>query len=148
MTQQHTAAAERPGLNDLTSEQIAPLERLFVGGFPDTWRDFARSLYLTLIALRGGNAKQLQQLQLLAEEAVELTKGIAVDMGGSQPYIPVGHLFASDAKAMRVVKGFTGNNYRELAVRENITESRVRQILAAWRKEQFAALQGRLDLAI
>jgi Mor family transcriptional regulator len=134
-------ARVRPDLHELTPEQIGPLEALMTGAFPDTWRDFARSHFLTLLTLHAGRAPAE-----LASEAVELTRGIAQDLGGSQPYIPVGHFFAADAKAMRVVSGFTGNNHRELATRENITESRVRQILAAWRNEQFERCQGTLPL--
>jgi Mor family transcriptional regulator len=136
-----TPARVRPELHDLTAEQIGPLEALMTGAVPATWRDFARSHYLTLLALHAARAPAE-----LATEAVELTRGIAQDLGGSQPYIPVGHFFAADAKAMRVVNGFTGDNHRELATRENITESRVRQILAAWRNEQFERRQGTLAL--
>lgn len=134
-------ARVRPELSDLTPEQIGPLEALMAGAFPDTWRDFARSHYLTLLTLHAA-----RDPADLAAEAIELTRGIAQDLGGSQPYIPVGHFFAADAKAMRVVNGFTGDNHRELAGRENITESRVRQILAAWRSEQFERRQGTLAL--
>jgi len=131
----------RPELSDLTPDQISPLEALMTGAFPDTWRDLARSHYLTLLSLHADRAATD-----LAIEAIELTRGIAQDLGGSQPYIPVGHFFAADAKAMRVVNGFTGDNHRELAARENITESRVRQILAAWRTEQFERRQATLAL--
>jgi Mor family transcriptional regulator len=130
----------RPELSDLTPEQIAPLEALMGGAWPDTWRDLAHSHYLTLL---GQHPAALPELAALA---VELTRGIAQDLGGTQPYIPVGHFFAADAKAMRIVQGFTGDNHRELAVRENITESRVRQILSAWRREQFERRQGALAL--
>lgn len=141
MTAAVQPARARPELSDLTPEQIGPLEALMTGAFPDTWRDFARSHYLTLLALHAGRAPGE-----LAAEAIELTRGIAQDLGGSQPYIPVGHFFAADAKAMRVVNGFTGDNHRELALRESITESRVRQILAAWRNEQFERRQASLAL--
>ena len=47
---------------------------------------------------------------------------------------------------MRVINSFTGDNHREIAQRENITESRVRQILSGWRREQFERRQGTLAL--
>ncbi len=132
---------ERPELSDLTPAEIEPLEALFFDGFPDIWCDLARSQYLTLLMLRDS-----QTLAELAELAVQLTRGIAQDLGGSQPYIPVGHFFAAGAKAMRIVEGFRGDNHHELAAREGVTESRVRQILAAWRREDIARRQGTLAL--
>ena len=74
------AGRMRPELNDLRPEQIAPLEARMPGAFPDTWRDFARSHYLTLLARYPGRA-----LDELAEEAVDLACGIGQDLGGTQP---------------------------------------------------------------
>jgi hypothetical protein len=130
----------RPDLADLAAEQLAPLEAL-MAEFPDVWRDFARSQFQTLMGLHPSRAAFE-----LAAESVELTRGIALDLGGTQPYIPVGHYFASDARTMRVVNSFTGNNHQELALREGITERRVRQILTAYGRAQFELRQGTLAL--
>jgi len=136
--------AERPDLCDLTAEDIAPLERLFDPLTPETWRDFARSLYLTLLTLFADSQKS----EDLAEMAMQLTRGIASDMGGAQPYIPVGSQMTISARMRRVIDlCATGKSYADVArIVGNITESRVRHIERAWRQEQRALRQGKLDL--
>lgn len=139
-----TTPRERPDLSDLTPEQIEPLEALFVDGFPDTWRDFARSCYLTLMTLHAEG----EPPEALAATAIELTKGIALDLGGTQPYIPTGFQLASSAKMQRVVQLLaTGESYSAVARTTGLTERRVRRIEAAWRAEQQALRQGRLEFA-
>ena len=135
---------ERPDLSELTADELAPLERLFGPLTPETWRDFARSLYVTLrtlLAGRNGDAA-------FAALAMELTRGIAADMGGAQPYIPVGAQLLNSARVRRVVDLLDqGKSYAEVAqLCGKISERRVRNIQAAWLREQRAARQGRLDL--
>jgi hypothetical protein len=143
MTTTMQPARERPDLSDLTPEQIAPLEALLPEGFPDTWRDFARSHFLTLLWLHTGRAPVD-----LAAEAIELTRGIAQDMGGSQPYIPTGFQLASSAKMQRVIQLLAdGMGYSGVARATGLTERRVRRIESAWRAEQLALRQGRLEFA-
>lgn len=136
--------AERPDLCDLTADDIAPLERLFDPLTPDTWRDISRSQYLTLRTLFADQ----QPATELAELAIQLTRGIAIDIGGTQPYIPVGSQLMSSAKARRVIELCNqGKSYPEVArLVGDITEPRVRQIERAWRQEQRALRQGKLDL--
>lgn len=138
-------ARERPDLSDLKAEEIAPLERLFDPRTPDTWRDLALSQYVTLRTLFHGQHAD----GTLAVLAMELTKGIAADMGGTQPYIQAGSQLLASARARRVVELINqGKSYREVAhLCGKITEARVRQIEGAWVREQRAARQGSLDLA-
>ncbi len=144
MTERHVSAPERPDLCDLTADDIAPLERLFDPLTPDTWRDFARSQYLTLRTLFAGQQSDVD----LAGLAMQLTMGIAADIGGTQPYIPVGSQLMSSAKARKVIELCSqGKSYAEVArLVGDITESRVRHIERAWRQEQRALRQGKLDL--
>ena len=135
---------ERPDLSELTAEELAPLERLFDPLTPETWRDFARSLYVTLrflLAGRNGDAA-------FAALAMELTRGLAADLGGTQPYIPAGAQMLAGARVRRVVELLNqGKTYAEVAqLCGKISERRVRNIQAAWLREQRAARQGRLDL--
>lgn len=136
--------AERPDLSDLTADDIAPIERMFDPLTPDTWRNFARSQYITLRTLFADQ----QPASDLAQLAMLLTKGIATDEGGTQPYIPVGNQLMQSARVRRVIELCNmGKSYADVA-REvgNITESRVRNIERAWRQEQRSLRQGKLDL--
>ena len=136
--------AERPDLADLTAAEIAPIEQQFDPLTPDTWRNFARSLYITLRTLFADQHTDAN----LALLAMLLTKGIATDEGGTQPYIPVGSLLMQSARVHRVVElCASGKSYAEVArLVGNITEPRVRHIERAWRQEQRALRQGTLDL--
>ena len=136
-------AADRPDLAELSAEQIAPLERLFAPEWTDTWRDLARSHFITLLSLRG----QEQPPEQLARLAVALTIGLAQDVGGQPLYIPVGAWIAHTAKAARVVASLRkGLPYAAVAHEEGVTERRVRQIEAAWRAAELERRQGKLDL--
>lgn len=135
---------ERIDLSQLTQEQLAPLEALIPPGWPDTWRELATSLYVTLISAPGADAVELFSL---ANLAIALTLGIAQDLGGSQPYIPVGADVMSSARARRVIDLLKqGLGYRQAADATGLTESRVRQIESEWRKQQMALRQGQLQL--
>jgi len=135
---------ERPDMTDLTGEQIAPLERLFDPLMPDTWRDFALSHYLTLQALFGGRFPDTE----LAALSVELSKGIAADLGGTQPYIQAGRELLASKRARRVIELLqAGKSYPDVAAAcGKITERHVRQIEKVWLDEQRRLRQGRLDL--
>ena len=129
---------------DLTAVQIAPLESLLPPDFPDTWRDLATSLFTTLLSAPGSDAVDASALARLA---IAQTMGIAQDMGGTQPYIPVGAAMASGAKAKAVIAALLqGRSYRDVALEVGLTESRVRHIESAWRRAQFERRQASLDL--
>ena len=134
---------DRPDLSDLTAEQLAPLERLMAPAWSDTWRDLARSQYITLLSL----PVQIGEPDALARMAVALTLGIAEDIGGTQPYIPVGAMLAHSAKARRVVELIQqGHGYRDVARLTELTVVRIRQIEGEWRAQQIALRQGKLNL--
>ena len=135
---------ERIDLSQLTQEQLAPLEALMKPEWSDTWRDLATSHYITLVSAPGAGAVELAALARLA---VALTLGIAQDLGGTQPYIPVGADVMSSARARRVIDLLKqGLGYRQAADATGLTESRVRQIESEWRKQQMALRQGQLQL--
>ncbi len=129
---------------DLTTLQIAPLEALMPPDFPDAWREIATSLYTTLLSAPGASAVDRNMLGSLA---IALTMGVAQDMGGTQPYIPVGAMLAHSAKARKVIELIQqGKDYREVARITGLTAMRIRQIEGEWRTQQIALRQGRLDL--
>ena len=135
---------DRLDLTELTQEQLAPLEALMPPGWPDVWRSFATSFYITLLSAPGSDTVPSASLASLA---VALTLGIAQDEGGTQPYIPVGADVMSSARARRVVELLErGQSYKQVADETGITASRVRNIERAWRREQIALRQGTLPL--
>lgn len=134
-----------PELLDLTPAQIAPLEAR-IASFPAVWQDFARSHYLTLVSMRAVplGAEGCAEAATLA---AELAKGVARDLGGTQPYIPVGTLFVAGEKALRVVQAWrSGKPFAAIATAEGITDRRARQLVAAWQKEVFSRSQMPLVL--
>ena len=133
---------ERIDLSQLTQEQLAPLEALMPPGWPVTWRDLATSHFITLLS-----APDAGEAEALARLAVALTLGIAQDLGGSQPYIPVGADVMSSARARRVIELLGQRlSYKQVADATGLTESRVRQIESEWRKQQMLLRQGQLQL--
>ena len=135
---------DRKDITELTREQIAPLESLMAPEWSDTWRELATSHYITLISAPGAGAVAVESL---AQLAVALTMGLAQDLGGTQPYIPVGADVMSSTRTRRVIELLqSGMHYKEVADTAGITASRVRNIERAWRQEQMAARQGVLPL--
>ena len=135
---------ERLDLVDMTPAQIAPLESLMPAAWPDTWRELATSHFITLVSAPGAGAVEPTHLARLA---VALTLGIAQDLGGTQPYIPVGAMLAASAKARRAMELLEQRaSYKQVADATGLTESRVRQIELEWRKQQMALRQGQLPL--
>ena len=135
---------ERIDLSQVTQEQLAPLEALMPPDWPDVWRSFATSLFVTLISAPGASAVPASSLASLA---VAQTLGLAQDEGGTQPYIPVGADVMSSARARRVVELLEqGQSYKQVADETGITVSRVRNIERAWRREQIALRQSTLPL--
>jgi hypothetical protein len=133
---------DRYDLAELTADQLAPLEALITPAWPDTWRDLATSHYITLLSAPGSDAVASASLASLA---VALTMGVAQDMGGTQPYIPVGADMMNSARARRVIELLgQGMPYKDVADATGITASRVRNIERAWRREQIALRQGTL----
>lgn len=135
---------DRKDLAEMRPDELAPLEALMAPEWPDTWRELATSLFVTLLSAPG--SAQVPP-HALARLAVAQTLGIALDMGGTQPYIPIGADVMSSARVHRVVELLEQQrSYKQVADATGLTESRVRHIERAWRREQIAARQGRLPL--
>ena len=135
---------KRLSLTDLTPAQIAVLDALIPPAWPETWRNFATSHFVTLLSAPGADAVALGHL---AHLALALTLGIAQDEGGTQPYIPVGADVMGSARARRVIELLEQRlSYKQVADMAGITASQVRKIQRAWRHEQAQARQGQLPL--
>lgn len=131
---------DRIDLAHMKPEQIAPLEAL-MSSWPDCWRDLATSHYVTLLSGPAGALTDAEPAEL-AKLAAALTMGIVHDLGGSQPYIPVGAVLVANSKARRVIDLLEQRKtYRQVADATGLTESRVRQIESEWRRQQMAERQ-------
>ena len=129
---------------ELNPAQLAPLESALPSDWPAVWRELATSHYVTLISAPGSDAVARHALVQLA---MALALGVASDLGGSQPYIPVGSALMTNAKARKVVELLNQKmSYREVSVRTGLTVQSVRRIELEWRKQQRKLLQGVLDL--
>jgi len=119
-------------LQHLTTEQVAPLETLFTPQWPEVWRDFAHSFYVTLlehVAWPGMTPEQL---------AVQLVHGVVRDLGGTQPYITVGSAQSRSERNERAISLLRqGKGYRTVAKLCGLTESRVRSIERGIRRARF-----------
>lgn len=137
----------RIDLSAVGAERLQPLEALMMPEWPQVWRDFATSHYLTLLSAPGANKVPMPQLASLA---VELARGIAQDFSGTQPYIPSGERLNIHARTQRVMALLEqGQGYHEVAKATGLTASRIRKIQIKehhQRRQQTAAHQGCLLL--
>lgn len=135
---------ERIDLSAIGAERLAPLEALMMPEWPETWREFATSHYLTLLSAPGAALVPMVQL---AQLAIALTYGISEDLGGTQPYIPVGDRLQVSAKTRRAMLLLEqGQGYREVAKATGLTVSRIRKMEAEWRRQRIAERQTHLPL--
>lgn len=124
----------RPKLQELSEAQLAPLEAVLPPQWPEVWKDFAYSFYCTLLA----SPPKVQADA--AELCLHLAQGIAKDLGGTQPYIPVGHLVSSNTNAAKALDLLgKGYSYKAAAGMCGLTESRVRQLETEHRKSRAKA---------
>lgn len=135
---------ERADLSALDAATLEPLEQLFDRAWPEVWRELATSVYVSLLSVMDDDADRAE----VARVACAVTLGLAQDLGGRQPYIPVGVAVVASAKMRRVIDLLTTQRmgYRQVAAAAGLTEGRVRQIETAWRREELARRQGTLDL--
>jgi hypothetical protein len=146
--------AERPDLSDLSVEQIAPIEARMTD-WPETWRDIARSIYMTLIsrpasasaARTGGAFSGPVPPAAAAGLAVELMMGIAADLGGAQPYINCGSELRRSRMATRVMALLAEHrqDYPRVAKAVGMSERHVRRIELRWLRAERAKRQGLLE---
>jgi Mor family transcriptional regulator len=106
--------------------------------------DFIESLSARAAALL------IKHAGLSPEEAAEIARDhahdIASDMGGQLLYLARDLSFGCSKRDRKIVAKFRGDNISALAREYNLTEVRVRQILATHRMEQQASRQQDLLL--
>jgi len=132
--------ADRPDLSELSAEQIAPIEARMTD-WPESWRDIARSLYITLVSRRDALAADMA-----ADMAVELMMGVVADMPGAQPYINCGSDLWRSRRVVRILDllGKHRQDYDRVGQLVGLTPRHIRRIESAWLRAERARRQREL----
>lgn len=109
-----------------SDQQLALVNAHFDKSAPEVWRDFAE---LNFVFLRFNATFKDMPDQLLADAAVGLVCQCSSSFGGQQFYFPRGLALLSRERSALILKEFRGNNFRELAIKHRVTDSRIRQIV-------------------
>ncbi len=129
---------ERRRLEQVTAADLAPLERVLDPEYPERLRDMCTVIFLAL--------QDHGQDTPAAELALALTEAVSLELGGGSFYMHKGFVFRQGLtkRDREIAEQARSNNLHILARRHGITEMRVRQIVDAYRQEQFLARQGQL----
>lgn len=119
-------------LQDLSRDEIAPLDNAVGVGFPEVWYNMASSLYCTLFDLPIGI-----DLDGKAALSVLLTMNTSEAIGGYMMYWPKGRDVYKAYQNSEIVRLFKGNNHKALAAQFGLTSTRIRQILAQERQRRM-----------
>ncbi|PAX17089.1 hypothetical protein CLI92_05960 [Vandammella animalimorsus] len=133
-----------------SAAEAGVLDAALPAGLTEEMRDVAYCLFEALVLddARCGTAAPagpwLAQLHSMARQALMQLQHLAREKGGRAIYLAKGMAVHLSARDRAMCAEFRGNNYRALADRYGLTEMRVRQIVDAWQREQFARRQGKL----
>ena len=116
----HMVHQKRRQLQEITAVELEPLESQFTEQWPEVWREIARSCYITLLAIP--ETKSFDRATL----ARRIAEGVVADLGGTQPYIPVGVVMQRHARVLELRA--QGEDYQSIARECGLTERRVRNI--------------------
>lgn len=134
----------------MTTAELAVLESMLPEKMTDRMRDVAVCMFEALVLLdaRAGQVAPggdwLAQLQTWSAQVMAQMQHIANEVGGEAIYFAKGLAMHVSARDRELYAKFNGHNHRELAKAYNITETRVRQIIAAIERERFLQRQGNL----
>ena len=134
----------------ITAAEAAVLDAALPAGLTDDMRNVAYCLFeaLALADARAGQARPaegwLHVLRSMARVAVIQLQHLASEQGGRAIYLAKGIAVQLNARDRQMCAEFRGNNYDELARKYDLTDMRIRQIIGAWRLEQYRNRQGRL----
>lgn len=124
--------AEPRRLHMVSAAELAPLDAVIDPDYPERLREMATVIYL---ALRDQDPQTPP-----ADMAVALTEALSIEMGGGSFYMHKGVEYRMTKRDRDVMREFNGRNIHLLARKYNLTEMRIRQIIAA----QFDRDQGKL----
>ena len=134
----------------MTAAELAVLEAMLPEKMTADMRDVAVCMFeaLVLLDVRAGQAAPagdwLAQLQTWSTQVMAQMQHIANEVGGTAIYFAKGLAMHVSTRDRELYAKFNGHNHRELAKLYDITETRVRQIIAAIERERFLQRQGNL----
>lgn len=135
---------DKARLAHVPATTLAPLEGLFDEAYPERLREIATCLFLELLDAEG--LVQLLGVPRLAQLALDQTERLSFDLGGESFYMHRGTRYRLSLRDREIVAEFNGRNQHQLARKHGLSVMRIYQIIAAWREEEIARRQGRLDL--
>jgi len=126
------------GIERLTMSALAPLEALLGDDYPERLREMATCMFAQLL-----DEQDLQALgaDRLAQLAAQLTNTLSAELGGGNFYMHKAVAWRLSQRDRQLVNEFNGSNIPALAHRYRLTETRVRQIRAAAKAEEFQRRQ-------
>lgn len=134
----------------MTGAELSVLEAMLPEKMTERMRDVAVCMFEALVLLddRAGQKAPggdwLVQLQTWATQVLAQMQHIANEVGGEAIYFAKGLAMQVSSRDRELYAKFNGHNHRELAKAYDITETRVRQIIAAIERERFLERQGSL----
>lgn len=134
----------------MTAAELAVLECMLPDKMTPGMRDVAVCMFEALVLLdarcgqEAPDAQWLSQLQTWTTYVMAQMQHIANEVGGQAIYFAKGLAMHVSARDRELYAKFNGHNHRTLARAYGITETRVRQIIAAIERERFLARQNKL----
>jgi Mor family transcriptional regulator len=125
----------------MSAQDVAMLETVLDPDYPERLREVAHHLFDAL--LREDSLRGLDR-RVLAEMALKQTEHLSMEMGGGNFYMHKGLAFRLTLRDREMCRKFNGRNYGALAKEYNLSEMRIRQIIDAWQREEFARRQAGL----
>lgn len=130
----------------IRTQDLAPLEALFVPTYPQPLRDLATSMFMELIERNADLPEHPGRAPRLAQLALALTNRLSLDFGGTNFYM---HKAVSHHLTQRnwIMFGLFDNRrwtYKTLGHKYGLSEVQVRNIIQACLDEEVAKRQGRL----
>lgn len=108
--------------------------------YPEVLADIARTVHHELM----DNPLIKLDHPIAAQVAIRVAEHVRKNIGGAAPYIPRGISYELSLRERQMWGEFKGDNYAELARKYDLTEMRVRQIIAHAMKVDRAARQQNL----
>lgn len=108
--------------------------------YPEVLADIARTIHHRLML----DPRIKLEHPIAAEVALEVAEHVRKNIGGVATYIPRGMSYELTLRDRQMWQDFKGDNYAELARKYDMTEMRVRQIIAQALKADRAARQQSL----
>lgn len=134
-------------MRHVVAADLAPLAAVLDPAYPERLREMAECLYLqlleedNLLVVEEDGTERRHQLALVA---LRQTDRLSQDLGGGNFYMHKATSYRLTQRDREMCQRFNGRNYSALAREYELSEMRVRQIVDAWQKEEFARRQGGL----